>query len=75
VVRGSFAFKNDSRLGVHLTNSLEKPPKEVPELFMEKWLAGEANKANCLPFDLWENTLRITPGRTVKLSPRKSFGL
>jgi predicted helicase len=41
-----YAFKDDSRLRVYLTNSLEEPPKEVPELFMEKWLAEEANEAN-----------------------------
>jgi predicted helicase len=41
-----YAFNDDSRLRVYLTNSLEEPPKEVPELFMEKWLAEEANEAN-----------------------------
>ena len=41
-----YAFKDDSRLRVYLTNSLEEPPKEAPELFMEKWLAQEANEAN-----------------------------
>jgi predicted helicase len=41
-----YVFKDDSRLRVYLTNSLEEPPKEVPELFMEKWLAEEANEAN-----------------------------
>ncbi|MDR0786215.1 MAG: N-6 DNA methylase, partial [Treponema sp.] len=41
-----YAFKDNSRLHVYLTNSLEEPPKEVPELFMEKWLAAEANEAN-----------------------------
>jgi predicted helicase len=35
-----------SRLRVYLTNSLEEPPKEVPELFMEKWLTDEAKEAN-----------------------------
>jgi predicted helicase len=35
-----------SRLKVYLTNSLEEPPKEVPELFMEKWLTDEAKEAN-----------------------------
>jgi predicted helicase len=41
-----YAFKGGSRLRVYLTNSLESPPKETPELFMEKWLAEEANEAN-----------------------------
>jgi predicted helicase len=41
-----YAFKGGSRLRVYLTNSLEEPPQEVPELFMEKWLAEEANEAN-----------------------------
>jgi predicted helicase len=41
-----YTFKDDSRLRVYLTNSLEEPPNEVPELFMEKWLAEEANEAN-----------------------------
>ncbi|MDR1985475.1 MAG: hypothetical protein LBP88_00705, partial [Treponema sp.] len=41
-----YAFKDGSRLRVYLTNSLEEPPKEAPELFMEKWLAEEANEAN-----------------------------
>jgi predicted helicase len=35
-----------SRLKVFLTNSLEEPPKEVPELFMGKWLTDEAIEAN-----------------------------
>jgi predicted helicase len=35
-----------SRLKVYLTNSLEEPPKDVPELFMEKWLTDEAIEAN-----------------------------
>jgi predicted helicase len=35
-----------SRLRVYLTNSLEEPPKEIPELFMEKWLTDEAKEAN-----------------------------
>jgi predicted helicase len=35
-----------SRLKVYLTNSLEEPPKDVPELFMEKWLTDEALEAN-----------------------------
>ncbi|MDR2344277.1 MAG: N-6 DNA methylase [Spirochaetaceae bacterium] len=41
-----YAFKDDSRLRVYLANSLEEPPREAPELFMEKWLAEEANEAN-----------------------------
>jgi predicted helicase len=41
-----YVFKDDSRLRVYLTNSLEEPPKETHELFMEKWLAAEANEAN-----------------------------
>jgi predicted helicase len=43
-----YTFKDDSRLRVFLTNSLEEPPKEVPELFIEKWLAAEANEANSI---------------------------
>jgi predicted helicase len=41
-----YAFKDDSRLRVYLTNSLEEPPNKSPELFMEKWLAEEAKEAN-----------------------------
>jgi len=35
-----------SRLKIYLTNSLEEPPKDIPELFMEKWLTDEAIEAN-----------------------------
>jgi predicted helicase len=41
-----YAFKDDGRLRVYLTNGLEEPPNESPELFMKKWLAEEAKEAN-----------------------------
>ena len=41
-----YAGDGTSRLKVYLTNSLEEPPKDVPELFMEKWLTDEAIEAN-----------------------------
>ncbi|MDR2192947.1 MAG: DNA methyltransferase [Treponema sp.] len=41
-----YTFMDDSRLRVFLTNSLEEPPEEVPELFMERWLTAEAEEAN-----------------------------
>ncbi|MDR2490481.1 MAG: hypothetical protein LBD20_03655, partial [Spirochaetaceae bacterium] len=49
-----YSFKDDSppeqagRLRVYLTNSLEEPPREVFESFMENWLAAEANEANSI---------------------------
>jgi predicted helicase len=56
-------YKGDgaSRLRVYLTNSLEEPPKEVPELFMEKWLTDEAKEAN--------NVKRNTPVMVVLGNP------
>jgi predicted helicase len=41
-----YTGEGTSRIKVYLTNSLEEPPKEVPELFMEKWLTDEAMEAN-----------------------------
>jgi len=34
------------RLGVYLTNSLEESVREVPDLFMARWLSDEARLAN-----------------------------
>jgi len=33
---------DDERLGIYLTNTLEEPKEEIPELFFAKWLSDEA---------------------------------
>jgi len=38
--------KEPPRLGVYLTNSLEEGVREVPDLFMARWLSDEARLAN-----------------------------
>jgi predicted helicase len=42
---------NPPRLGVYLTNSLEAGEKEVPDLFMARWLSEEARLANTVKND------------------------
>ncbi|MEL6946189.1 MAG: type ISP restriction/modification enzyme [Pseudomonadota bacterium] len=42
---------NPPRLGVYLTNSLEEGEREVPDLFMARWLSEEARLANDVKTD------------------------
>lgn len=42
----------DDRFGIYLTNTLEEPKKEVPNLFMTKWLSRESRQANRVKEDM-----------------------
>jgi predicted helicase len=47
-----YTFKDESRLRVYLTNSLEETPKGTTGLFMGKWLAAEAEEAKGIKNDM-----------------------
>jgi predicted helicase len=42
----------DDRFGIYLTNTLEEPKREVPNLFMTKWLSKESREANRVKEDM-----------------------